>query len=118
MSFIHRARGAKNGAAESFLLKWRARICWIEREHTGPTSNSTTHALHYFTYVRSDSVCGHTGLPAFLLAHMRALFMFLFPDVNFEFGDLTQGNAPLIWLQTPTHFDGKTRIVDENSFIP
>ena len=38
---------------------------------------------------------------------MRALFTFCSPILNFEFGDLTQGNAPLIWLQTPTHTRGK-----------
>ena len=35
--------------------------------------------------------------------HMRALSMFCTPHENFEFGDLTQGNAPLIQRYPPTH---------------
>ena len=35
--------------------------------------------------------------------HMRALLMFCTPHENFEFGDLTQGNAPLIQRYPPTH---------------
>ena len=34
--------------------------------------------------------------------HMLALIMLWNPTWNFEFGDLTQGNAPLIRLYTPT----------------